>query len=117
MPDVVLVLDGQRVGAIPYDELRIRWSDSIFLETDSVPRDAQIVGHSWQYVNRNGGPDRRFKNNHQIPRVMYQEMSLEGSGGFRKILQISQRADRSDFDGAIAELRAAVNELKQLAPR
>ena len=117
MPDVVLVLDGQRVGAIAYDELKIRWSDSIFLETGRVPRDAHVVGYSWQYVNRSGGPDRRFKNNRQVPRVMYQEMSLEGSGGFRKILQISQHADRSDFDGAIRELRAAVRELKRLELR
>jgi hypothetical protein len=114
-PDVVLVTDGKRVGAIAYEQLDVLWHDSVFLETDSVPRDAQVVGQSWQYVNKNGGPDRRFKNNRQIPRVLYQEMGLQGAGGFQKILQISQRSDRGDFDGALNGLRHVIKGLQNRA--
>lgn len=114
-PDVVLVTDGKRVGAVAYEQLDVLWHDSVFLETDSVPRDAQVVGQSWQYVNKNGGPDRRFKNNRQIPRVLYQEMGLQGAGGFQKILQISLRSDRGDFDRALNGLRHVIERLQNLA--
>jgi Protein of unknown function (DUF4236) len=113
-PDLVLVMEGKRAGAITYDELYVHWSDSIFLETGGVPRDAQVIGYTWQYVNRNGSPDRRFNNNRQIPRVRYQEMGLEGPASFRKVLQISEYRDRADFDGALAQLRSVIQDLQHL---
>lgn len=114
-PDLVLVMEGKRAGAITYDQFYVHWSDSIFLETGGVPGDAQVIGHTWQYVNRDGGPDRRFNNNRQIPRVRYQEMGLEGPGSFRKVLQLSEHRDRTDFDGALAELRSVIRDLQHLS--
>ncbi len=114
-PDVVLVIDGKQAGAIAYEQLTVFWDDTLFLESKSVPKDARIVGHSWQFVNKNGGPDRRFKNNHLVPQVLYQEMGLQSPGEFRKILQISQRTERHDFDLALNQLRTNIRGLKKLA--
>jgi hypothetical protein len=33
--------------------------------TDKVPRGVTPIGHTWEYVNKNGGPDMRYKDNAQ----------------------------------------------------
>jgi hypothetical protein len=104
-PDVVLIIEGSRARAISYDKLLISWSDTRFVENERVPSDAQIVGQTWQYVNKKGGPDRRFGYNRQIPQVLYQQMVLRGPNEFVKIFHISHVADRSGFDIALDGLR------------
>lgn len=108
-PDVVLITEGKNAGAISYDDLNAYWNTTVFIEGDRVPSDAQVVGYTWQFVNRDGGPDRRFSNNRRIPRVLYQQMGLQGTGGFQKILHISRVEDRGGFDTALAGLRVLIS--------
>jgi uncharacterized protein DUF4236 len=113
-PDVVLITEGNHAGAVSYEQLVILWNNTVFLEDDGVPSDAQVVGQTWQYVNKAGGPDRRFKNNRQIPQVLYQQMGLQGPNGLQKILHISHTADRSGFDTALVGLRMLIKSLERL---
>jgi hypothetical protein len=48
--------------ACPEAELATR-----LIEEGPVPRDAERIGITWKYVNKGGGPDRRYKNNPQLP--------------------------------------------------
>lgn len=107
-PDVVLIIEGNNVGAISYDDLNIYWNTTVFIEDDSVPSDARVVGYTWRFVNRSGAPDRRFNNNRRSPQVLYQQMGLQGTGGFQKILHISKVEDRGGFDTALAGLRVLI---------
>ena len=79
-----------------------------------MPNDFQVVGHTWKYVNMNGGPDRRFNNNRHISRVLYQQMVIQGPGGLQKLLQLSKVADRMDFDAALNRLGQLIGSLQQL---
>jgi hypothetical protein len=110
-PDTALVLEGSRAGSVAYSDLTITWSTTTFVEDGAVPRDANVIGHTWQFVNKKGGPDRRFKNNRQLPRVNYLEMRLAGPGEFRKLIQFSKVVDYSKFDNALAELRASIKHM------
>lgn len=110
-PDVVLVCEGNRFGSIAHSDMEILWSDSHFLEADAVPRDAEVIGYSWQYVNRNGGPDRRFKNNREIPRVRYQQLGLSSPSGLRKIVQLSKNSDRSEVNASYDRHVTAISKL------
>ena len=112
-PDVVLIIEGKNAGAISYDDLNIYWNTTVFIEEDSVPSDAQVVGYTWRFVNRDGGPDRRFSSNRRIPQVRYQQMGLQGTGGFQKILYISRVEDRGEFDTALAGLRVLISCLER----
>lgn len=114
-PDVALVLRGKSAGAISYEQLETYWNTTIFIEEDGVPPDSVVVGHTWRFVNKNGGPDRRFNNNRQIPQVQYQQLGLRGPGSFQKLLQISKVADRSSFDAALRAMSKKVEQLKQIA--
>jgi hypothetical protein len=112
-PDVALVTEGKNAGAISYNDLNVYWNTTVFIEDDAVPSDAQVVGYTWRFVNRHGGPDRRFNNNRRIPQVLYQQMGLHGTGGFQKILHISRVEDRGELDAALAGLRVLISCLER----
>ena len=60
-----------------------------FIESESVPRDAQVVGQTWKYVNKSGGPDKRFKDNRQLPICLYGELELCSSSGLNTVIMFS----------------------------
>lgn len=47
-----------------------------FLETEVVPSDARSVGQTWLYVNKDGSPDRRYRDNQVVPIVEYGELTF-----------------------------------------
>jgi len=89
-PDVALVQDGAHFGAVGYPTLSVEQEDTRFIETDRVPKDAQIVGHTWMHPNKSGGPDRRFKNNRQLPICLYETMLLTSRSGVNEAVQFSR---------------------------
>jgi hypothetical protein len=88
-PDRMLVYGSEGVGAVSYDELKIEIGAKRFIEEDSVPFDATIVDRTWRYVNRDGGPDRRFTSNRELPICLYEELYLLSSSGLNEVLQVS----------------------------
>ncbi len=102
-PDIVLMQDGSKVGAVPYTDLKIKWEDSNFIEEGTVPRDAEIVGHTWKHPNKNGGPDRRFKSNYQIPICRYETMHLKSDSGVNELVEFSRRGVVSGFATALKQ--------------
>lgn len=97
LPDKVFFVRKRKVGAIDYSDFRISVSSTRFVETSPVPKDAQVVGQTWQYVNKNGTPDQRYKNNRQIPVCLYGDVFLRSSGGLNVELQISNIQNTRDF--------------------
>ncbi len=103
-PDRILVYDANGVGAVGYSELRVDVSATRFIESDAVPRDAEVVGRTWMYVNKSGGPDRRFKNNKELPVCCYEEIALSSQSGLNEVLQLSRCGSGSNFAKAISLL-------------
>lgn len=97
LPDKVFFVRKRKVGMIDYSDFRISVSSVRFVETDSIPKDAQVVGYTWQFVNKNGTPDQRFKNNKQIPLCLYGQVFLRSSSGLNVELQISNVQNARDF--------------------
>ncbi|MGO8311181.1 SH3 domain-containing protein [Rhizobium ruizarguesonis] len=97
MPDVVFVQDGKRIGAVRYSELSIRWQDSRFIETERVPSDANVVDHTWVHPNKSGGPDRRFKNNRQIPICLYESVHFQSDSGVNELVEFSRTGVTATF--------------------
>lgn len=80
-PDRVLAFQGNSVGSIEYADLRVENGPVTFVESGSVPSDATITGQTWQYVNKKGGPDKRFKNNRQMPECRYNRLQISTDRG------------------------------------
>jgi hypothetical protein len=89
LPDQILVLYDKRYASISYGQLSVSVTSSRFIETESVPGDSRQVDTTWRFVNKNGGPDRRFNDNRQIPILQYGELALRTTAGLQVVLQTS----------------------------
>lgn len=104
-PDRVLVYDKDGVGAVNYKDLRVKVDSTRFVEEPgSVPQDADVVGQTWRYVNKSGGPDRRFKDNSELPICLYEEIVLSSQTGLNEVLQLSRCGGGDDFAKAVSSL-------------
>lgn len=110
-PDVVLMQDAGRMGAISYCDLQLRWQGSRFIEDGPVPSDARVVDHTWKHPNKSGGPDRRFKDNRQIPICLYEAIHLQSASGVNELVEFSQTGKAAAF-GAGCDLLAALPKEK-----
>jgi hypothetical protein len=92
------------VGAVSYGDLSVVINDKRFIEDESVPRDTQVVDHTWQYVNKSGRPDRRFNNNRQIPICLYNELWFNSPTGLNEVIQVSRTGIGQQLDAALQNL-------------
>ena len=113
LPDRVLVWDTNGVGAVGFEELEIDFSDERFLENGGIPGDAKIVDRTWQYVNKAGGPDRRFKDNREIPIVLYERMQLTSRSGLQESFQTSRSGIGVVINSAIRQMALEVSRTRQ----
>lgn len=89
LPDAALIIAQGSVAAVGYHELQIANVPTKFIEEERVSSDALIVGQTWRYVNKSGGPDRRFNGNRQIPVCLYGELTIWSAGGLNCKIQYS----------------------------
>lgn len=89
LPDKILVKCGWKIVGYEYADITANVSKTRFVEQQRVPKDATIVDYTWQYVNKSGGPDKRFSNNPKFPVCLYGEMNLSSLNGFDWSLNFS----------------------------
>ncbi|PYO44381.1 MAG: hypothetical protein DMD33_03095, partial [Gemmatimonadetes bacterium] len=84
---------------------RAQPTDTRFNEEQYVPSDTQVIGRTWRYVNKSGGPDRRFKNNREIPVCAYSELLLSSESGLSACFMASKPKIFEIVPKAVALLR------------
>lgn len=89
LPDKVLIVGFLKVGALRYHDISVALEDSNFVEDGAAPKDAVFLYHTWQYVNNNGTPDRRFNNNRQLAVYKYEKVYLKSTTGLNLHLMAS----------------------------
>ncbi|MBT1511779.1 DUF4236 domain-containing protein [Bradyrhizobium sp. SRL28] len=105
-PDAVLVMMGDDVAGLSYADIQFDYRQSRFIEDGTPPSDAMVVGETWQYLNRKGGPDRRFKNNRQLPICLYGEIDIRSAGGLNERIHSSRVEAAEEFASAAAAICA-----------
>lgn len=104
MPDRVLVYSAADVGAVSYKELMFDGRVQRFIEDGSVPHDAEVVDKTWKYVNKKGGPDKRFKDNRQLPVVLYEELRFGSASGLNEVFQVSKHSTSAAVRSAFSTM-------------
>jgi hypothetical protein len=104
-PDRLLVFENNSVGAVSYKDLQITTYVSNFIEAEGVPKDSKIIGKTWKYVNKNGGPDKRFSHNPEIPIVEYSYIELKSKTGLNECICLSRTDKSHTFEKAIQKLK------------
>jgi len=103
-PDKVLIFEANGVGAVSYPNLNVSVESTRFIEDGSVPRDAKVVDRTWKYVNKRGGPDKRFKDNRELPIALYEDIHFTSDTGLNERIEISQVGLGNDFEHSISAL-------------
>lgn len=82
-------------------------------EEGTLPHDAKVVDRTWQYVNKNGGPDRRFNNNRELPVCLYEDLKLSSASGLNELLQVSALGHGDDLKNAVRSMADAIEQSRK----
>lgn len=108
LPDRILIREGNAFADVDYGQL-IATSGSVrWIEEGSSPADAPQVGVTWKYVNKSGGPDRRFRNNRQLPILQFSSLHMTAPNGLDALYHLSNPQ-------AAELLVSALESMKRLA--
>jgi hypothetical protein len=89
-PNFVIAWNNRESFAIVgIDELDITFSPQRFIEDETVPYDSKIIDKTWYKVNKNGSPDKRFKDNYQLPIVQYGNFEIKTKTGLNERYMVS----------------------------
>lgn len=110
LPDRILVWDTNGVGAVGFDQLEVNFAEQRFIEDGGVPSDTRVVDKTWRYVNKKGGPDRRFNNNREIPIVIYEAIMLISKSGVQELFQASRTGIGSTLNSAVKQMATAISQ-------
>jgi len=87
LPDRALIKQGKNpYHVIDIRELSITYKPGNVNWHGSIPKDTKTVGYTWQYVNNDGSPDRRFKENYQVPICRFGVLDLRCLQGLHLVL-------------------------------
>jgi len=101
LPDHILFQQYSDIKALPYSKLTIRQKNIKFIEEQKIAPDSKQIGRTWRFVNIDGGPDRRFKSNRELPMLLYSELTMTSSNGFKVMLLLSKPDVGSQLERAI----------------
>ncbi|KAF7963124.1 hypothetical protein AWV80_13420 [Cupriavidus sp. UYMU48A] len=93
---------------IEYSELQMRVARIGFHEDEDIPKDAQQIGITWAKTNKDGSPDRRFRDNYQIPIMQYAQLNLRTPAGLNEEYLISNVGATETFGQTWQALREAI---------
>lgn len=96
------------IGIIGLEELYLEANTTTFVESEKVPSDSRIIGHTWHKVNKNGSRDKRFKGNYQIPMVEYFTLGFRTKTGMNEKYQISNLRFGEQFYQALTSYKISV---------
>lgn len=110
-PGVAVIPRADGVFAlIDIRELQIDVEGVRFHEDESVPRDANVVGHTWAKTNKDGSPDKRFKENYQIPICLYGQIAFRSQKGVTEEYMVSNPKAALAFVEAVQVYQEALSE-------
>lgn len=95
-------------------ELTITAEKRGFHEEDGVPSDSTVIGHTWAKTNKNGTPDRRFKDNYQIPICIYGNITFQSQTGITEEYMVSNATAAQAFAEAVKHYQISLTESEMM---
>lgn len=112
-PNFIIVYSSkEKFAIIGLNELRLTFTPVRFIETGNVPADSKIIDRTWAKVNKNGTPDKRFKDNYEIPIVSYGNIALKTSTGLNEEYEFSNYEFAEDFADAFLSYQNTIKALR-----
>jgi hypothetical protein len=87
----------QSFALLEYKDVQLTSTPTRFVEEEEVPTDSQVVGKTWAKTNKDGSPDRRFKENYEIPVTQYGKLLFRSTTGLNEEYMISNASATEAF--------------------
>lgn len=98
------VMDLQTFG---YQHLTVSVTETSLITGEGPYAGEDVLGTTWQYVNKDGGPDRRYSYNQQLAVIRIWELDLH-SDEFHLDMQFSMPGSAQALGTAIKEMRLSL---------
>lgn len=109
---VVMYSSASQFAVIEIEKIDLQHDSVRFVETETIPSDSKIIDKTWARINENGTPDRRFRNNYQIPVVQYGELIFRSKTGINEAYYVSNYEYSRDFAKAFHDYQEAIKSSK-----
>ncbi len=81
-PGFILYRDSNEAFAlIDFRDVTLRYVSTQFTEREHIPSDSRAIGLTWNKCNKDGSPDRRFRDNYHIPIALYGGLNFSSRDG------------------------------------
>lgn len=108
-PAFILFKDKQsKIGILGYNEIELEHTNTSFISSRREASDAKQIGSTWKKVNKNGTPDKRYKDNYEIPIYVYGDISVASTSGLNEQFLISNADAAKKFANAFLNYRKAL---------
>ncbi|MCD9015424.1 DUF4236 domain-containing protein [Parachryseolinea silvisoli] len=108
-PERIIFRRGRQLGAVFYKNIQITRGEVQFQESGIVPSDATVVTQRWEYLNKNGEPDRRFRDNRLLSICDYTRYTFTSGQGWNDTIMTSRTGAMDRF----AEFIKLIGEYQQ----
>lgn len=85
LPDKILIIKSGKVGAINYDDVVMQYSNQKIVSAELL-RTHDKIEEFYEYENKSGGPDMRYKNNPRLNVYLCGKISMKSESGLNVIL-------------------------------
>jgi hypothetical protein len=103
-PGLLLVVhDVTDFAVLDLKSVKISFDLTRFIEHEEPPADSERVDSAWQYSNRDGTRDLRYRDNQEFPVMLYGEFRFKSSTGLDECFMLSNINAASDFSDAMLE--------------
>lgn len=105
---VLYFVTSENFALLEYSQAQLGFTTTRFLEEEPIPPDSKTVGSTWAKANKDGSPDKRFKDNYQIPIAQYGALVIVSATGMNEQYMVSNAESAEAFARAWQDLAAAV---------
>ena len=89
LPDSIYIKEGSKANALSFKEIDMNLGKMTFLEDEKIPKDATLLGKTYEHTNKDGSPDKRYKENREVAVVEYGFLSLNKAPGLDTLIVFS----------------------------
>ncbi len=86
---LILFKSNEEFGIFDIRDINASFKLTGYIEEETVPKDTEVIQHTWKKANKDGSADKRFKGNYQIPIVKYGDMTLKTESGLEESYMFS----------------------------
>ncbi len=115
-PGFLLMQHGADLALIDLREVTVEFLPKRFIEDEAVPADSTVVDHTWAKCNKDGSPDRRFRDNYQIPVAQYATVHFGSAHGLNERYMFSNLDKAQRFARALTDYQTALRVLGDRTP-